>query len=125
MHRSRLGTIVMDFAAEDFERNVAFWSAALGREAIRGDERYVPLRGRQGGDGGPTVLLQRDAPDPGTHLDIETDDVDAEVERLIALGATLKRDAGKFRVLTAPSGHDFCVVPVFKQDFPAGARDWS
>jgi hypothetical protein len=68
--------------------------------------------------------LQRGAPDLGYHLDIETDDVPAEVARLQRLGAAVKRDAGKYTVMTAPSGHDFCVVPVFRRDFPAGANEW-
>ena len=124
MHRSRIGSILVDCGAEGFEESVTFWSGALGREALRGDERYVPIKGRHGGEGGPTVLLQRDSPDPGHHLDFETDDVEAEVARLADLGARVKRRQGTYVVMTAPSGHDFCVVPVFRKDFPAGAREW-
>ena len=125
MHRSRIGSILVDCGAERFDESVTFWSEALGREALRGDERYVGIKGRHGGDGGPTVLLQRDAPHPGHHLDFETDDVDAEVARLERLGARVKRRQDRYVVMTAPSGHDFCVVPVFRKDFPAGAKEWA
>ena len=48
---------------------------------------------------------------PSLHLDIEADDLDAEVQRLEALGA--KRLAfvkERWWVLEAPTGHRFCVV---------------
>jgi len=124
MHRSRIGSILVDCGTERFEASVSFWSGALGREALSGDERYVPIKGRHGGEGGPTVLLQRDSPDAGHHLDFETDDVESEVARLTDLGARVKRRQENHVVMTAPSGHDFCVVPVFRKDFPAGAKEW-
>jgi catechol 2,3-dioxygenase-like lactoylglutathione lyase family enzyme len=124
VHRSRIGSSLVDCGGGDFEQSVTFWSGALGREALRGDDRYVPIKGRHGGEGGPTVLLQHDSPDPGHHLDFETDDVEAEVARLAGLGARVKRRSRGHVVMTAPSGHDFCVVPVFRKGFPAGAKEW-
>ena len=58
---------------------------------IARSERYESLRGRLGGAGGLCVGLQRGMDDPQKlHLDIETDDVEAEVGRLEALGARVK-----------------------------------
>jgi predicted enzyme related to lactoylglutathione lyase len=127
MHHSRLSTIVIDCAADDYGSGVSFWSKALGREPVpaEADGRYTSLRGRVGGDGGPIVLMQRVPPEErAIHLDIETDDVEAEVARLCRLGASVKARIRGHVVMTAPTGHVFCVVPVHRGDFPAKAAAW-
>jgi hypothetical protein len=69
--------------------------------------------------------LQRLASDaPAIHPDFETDDVEAEVARLEALGARVKARIRRHVVMEAPSGHAFCVVPVRRGDFPTGAVEW-
>jgi predicted enzyme related to lactoylglutathione lyase len=125
MHRSRLSTVVIDCAEADFERSLEFWSGALGKAIVPGDERFATLRGRVGGDGGPVVGLQRvPREERAIHLDIETDDVEAEVERLAKLGGRVKARIRRHVVMEAPSGHAFCVVPVQRGDFPAKATEW-
>lgn len=126
MHRSRLTTVVIDCADDDFERGVSFWSQALGKQAIEQDgPRYQSLRGRIGGEGGPYLLLQRVTPaERAIHLDIETDDVEREVARLEKLGARVKARIRNHVVMTAPSGHPFCVVPTHRGDFPGNAAEW-
>ena len=125
MHRSRLTTIVIDCAEADFDAGARFWSAALGKELMPRDERYSTLKGRIGGDSGVYVGLQRVPPEErAIHLDIETDDVEAEVARLEKLGARVKARIRRHVVMHAPSGHAFCVVPARRGDFPAGAAEW-
>ena len=127
MHRSRLSTVVIDCAEGDFERDVEFWSQALGKQPIPDEgPRYVSLRGRIGGDGGPYVLLQRVVKEErAIHLDIETDDVEREVARLGGLGARVKARIRNHVVMQAPSGHVFCVVPSGRRsDFPGDAAKW-
>ena len=125
MHRSRLSTVLIDCAEGDFERGLEFWSEALGKDTVPMDERYTSLRGRVGGDGGPFVLLQKVPEAERTiHLDIETDDVEAEVTRLEKLGARVKARIRNHVVMLAPSGHAFCVVPVHRGDFPLKAAEW-
>lgn len=126
MHRSRLMSILIDCAEEDFDRGVEFWSGALGKAALLEEGgRYVSIRGRVGGDGGPFVVLQRvPAEERAIHLDIESDDVEAEVSRLEKLGATLKARIGRHVVMSAPSGHAFCVVPQSRTDFEGHAAVW-
>lgn len=127
MHRSRLSTILIDCAEADYEEGIEFWSRALGRQAMPVDDRdrYASLRGRVGGDGGPYVLLQRVPRDErAIHLDIETDDVEAEVRRLEALGARIKARIDHHVVMESPTGHAFCVVRVYRKDFPAQATEW-
>ncbi len=126
MHRSRLSTILIDCAPDAFERGVQFWSAALGKETVATDEPgYASLRGRLGGEGGPTVLIQRvPEAERAIHVDIETDDLEAEVARLERLGARVKRRVRHWVVMVAPTGHAFCVVPTSRPDFPAKAAVW-
>ena len=125
MHRSRLTSIVIDCAEADYERGAAFWSAALGREVLVRNERFSSLHGRIAGEGSPYLGFQRvPSAERAIHLDIETDDVAAEVARLERLGARVKARIRNHVVMEAPSGHAFCVVPSRRGDFPAGAAEW-
>jgi hypothetical protein len=47
---------------------------------------------------------------PRRHLDIETDDVDAEMARLERLAARRVEQGRTFWVMEAPTGQRFCVV---------------
>ena len=76
-----------------------------------------------------TVRLEHQRTGEGTppriHLDIETDDVAAEVARLVALGATIVDEPEGFVVLDDPAGLVFCVVPIQTgADFDAHAVAW-
>ena len=59
MHRSRLSSILIDCATNDYERGIEFWSRALGKEVVPEDEPYTSLKGRVGGEGGLVIGLQR------------------------------------------------------------------
>ncbi len=110
MHRSRLSTFVIDCKVDDIDAATAFWSAALGREALPpepGDDSY---RAIVSDDGEPMLLLQRVDHDSRIHLDIEADDLEAEVKRLEALGATRIKFLKRWWLMRAPTGHVFCVV---------------
>ena len=122
-HRSRLSNLVLDCQAEDLAPHVKFWSRALGKPVatsdMDGDGRYAELRTA---DDEPILLLQKVAHPSRVHLDIETDDVEAE--RLVALGA---RKVGKVKtwwVMEAPSGHRFCVVRQQRETFGPHANHW-
>ncbi|MDZ7770310.1 MAG: VOC family protein [Woeseiaceae bacterium] len=58
------------------------------------------------------------------HLDIEADDIEAEVRRLEGLGARRIADIKTWCVMEAPTGQRFCVVPVVSKDFNEKARQW-
>jgi hypothetical protein len=72
-----------------------------------GDGRYAELATTADE---PTILLQKVAHASRVHLDIETDDLDAEVARLEALGARRLEFRERWWIMQAPSGHRFCVV---------------
>jgi hypothetical protein len=58
------------------------------------------------------------------HLDIESDDVEAEVRRLEALGARRVAQVKTWWVLEAPTGHRFCVVENKSPKFAKEAKQW-
>jgi len=123
MHRSRIGVILIDHS-EGHDEALQFWAGAVG-SAPKPDES--PEFTRIGDVGSLSLALQRTgAGTPGrVHLDIETDDVRAEVERVVGLGATVVDDRGEYAILEDPAGLVFCVVPVQTGDrFAADARTW-
>lgn len=123
MHRSRIGVVLIDHPAETYDASVAFWAGVQGERPLPEDDgRYTSV----GEAGTLSVALQRlDEGGPRVHLDIETDDVDAEVERVLGLGATLVERREGYAVLTDPGGVVFCVVPVQTGDlFLEDAREW-
>lgn len=84
MHHSRLSTFVIDCRSENADEAARFWSAALGRPIESADGNYRQLAGTAD----EPILLVQKVDHPGRiHLDIETDDMEAEVKRLEGLGA--------------------------------------
>jgi hypothetical protein len=124
MHRSRLGSIIID--CEDPEACARFWGGALGVEPrpVGEDGVYIGLIA----PGGRTIFVQR-VPEHKTaktrmHVDIETDNINAEVRRLEVLGATRKEDQGKLWVMQDPCGNEFCVLGTMTEGFPERAQTW-
>ncbi|MGH8233961.1 MAG: VOC family protein [Rhodanobacteraceae bacterium] len=111
MHHSRLSSIVIDCKTGDLAEAARFWSAALGRPVRDGvdtaQENYVPLITA---DDEPVVEVQKVDHDSRVHLDIESDDIDAEVRRLEALGAKRIEAIKTWVVMEAPTGQRFCVI---------------
>src|SRR5688572_6185599 len=110
MHKSRLCALVIDCKVDDLDASTKFWSAALGRKAHKASPDSPTYRGLETRDDEPDMMLQQVDHDSRVHLDIETNDVEAEVERLLKLGAKKVRKVKTWWVLEAPSGHRFCVV---------------
>jgi len=73
---------------------------------------------------GRAVFVQEIEGDPRVHLDIETDDVEAEVARLEGLGAVRARKMNGYWIMRDPAGLVFCVVPPQTPDFPGDATVW-
>ena len=123
-HQSRMKIVLFDTPADKAEAAVDFWSAALGADAKGGigpDRPYVKVGAVH--NAVDVMVQQIDGP-PRIHVDIETDDLEAEVERLEKLGARRVQMIDSWWVMEAPSGHVFCVVPIHSNDFPAGANRW-
>jgi hypothetical protein len=106
-----------------------FWSAALGRPLDHGassDFAAIDFAGRRDPAGWaplepgdqPTWLFVK-VPEPKTaknrlHLDVAAADVEAEIARLVELGATRVADADEYgyrwTVMADPEGNEFCVA---------------
>ena len=125
-HRSRINGILIDCDVDDIHAAASFWAEALGRPinpghpGTRGD--YVMLEDRAGEI---SIQLQRVSHESRVHIDIETDDIPAEVARLEKLGATIDRHLERWVVMRAPSGQRFCVVRVQREGFDENANRWS
>ena len=88
MHHSRLCALLIDCKTADVDEAARFWAAALGRPV---DSRHPGSRGNyrmlETPPDEPIVEIQHVAHDSRVHIDIETDDIPAEVARLEKLGA--------------------------------------
>ncbi|MGF1609817.1 MAG: VOC family protein [Kiloniellales bacterium] len=126
MHKSRLGALVIDCLTDDFDRDMAFWSQALGRTIQRYDDPgFQHYAGLKTAPGELQLLLQKVDHPSRVHLDIKTDDVEAEVARLEKLGAKRLEHIKDWWVMEAPSGHRFCVVPQSPPSFAGPVNEWS
>jgi hypothetical protein len=124
MHRSRLAGFIVDCQVADPARAADFWGPALGLDVLGADgPGYVRLDAR------PhqlTIEVQRVAHESRIHLDIESDDVEAEAARLERLGAKRVGPVKGWIVLEAPTGQRFCVVRAKqKLDGLPGTRVWA
>src|SRR5882724_3960966 len=108
MHRSRLSGFIIDCEGADPDRAAAFWGAALGMDSL-GPEG--PTYVRLDATARDLVVEVQSVPHPSrVHLDIEADDVDAEVKRLEQIGARRIEQIRTWWVMEAPTGQRFCVV---------------
>lgn len=112
----RVGSIVI--RVDDLERQAEFWQRALGYERrVDDSDDFVLLFPRDGK--GPNVSLDQvpstvQVP-PRIHLDLYAEDQQAEVGRLLALGATeiewdKRPPDADYVILADPEGNRFCVV---------------
>ena len=108
MHRSRLAGFIIDCRTPYLEGAAEFWSQALGLRVEReqGDDKYVNFERTNG----LHIEVQKVDHESRVHLDIETDDIEAEVLRLEALGAKRVTKIRTWWVMEAPTGQRFCVV---------------
>jgi hypothetical protein len=119
----RLKDIVID--ADNPARLARFWASALdgyavlpydnaeiARLAARGLTPETDTSVMVAGPGTRLCIHLRTGPRPArnrVHLDIAAVNVDVEVERLVALGATHVRTGDGYVVLNDPEGNNFCV----------------
>jgi predicted enzyme related to lactoylglutathione lyase len=118
------GELVIVIDCSDLDRSARFWAGVLGYAAsppgdsLAGSERYRSLQPESGV--GIDVLLQR-VPDLKSqknrlHLDLRTPDLEAEVRRVLGLGASLltgepvAEDGWLWHILADPDGNEFCVL---------------
>ena len=110
-HYSRVLKVVIDAPPELHDQELAFWQGAVGQqlpEVYSAEYHGAILRGTD-----LMLLMQRlESGTPRVHLDIHTDDVDAEVARLEGLGAKRVQQVQTWWVMLDPAGLPFCVLPI-------------
>ncbi len=125
MHKSKLAGFIIDCKTDDLEAAAAFWSAALGMRTrslpgVEG-ESYIRLLDEEDR---LHIEVQAVKHDSRVHLDIASNDVEAEVKRLEKLGARRVAKVNDWVVMEAPTGQRFCVVLGKSEGFTETARTW-
>ena len=126
MHHSRINGILIDCNVDDIDAATRFWAETLGRPldpdhpGTRDNYRMLETP-----PGEISVQIQRVDHESRVHIDIETDDIPAEVARLEKLGATIDKQMERWVVMRAPTGQRFCVVRVQREGFAKNANAWS
>lgn len=126
-HKSRLAGFMIDCQGGDLATAAEFWSRAIGLDIVDPDEdgldRYAVLDKLRGD---LHVEVQKVEHESRVHLDIESDDIEAEVARLTGLGAVevARPHGGRWVVMQAPTGHRFCVVRPKSRLTQTNANPW-
>ncbi len=108
MHRSRLAGFIIDCETPDLDAAATFWGGALGMPSLGEDG---PVYRRLDASARDLVIEVQQVDHPSrVHLDLESDDVEAEVRRLEGLGARRVAQVPTWWVMEAPTGQRFCVV---------------
>ena len=125
MHHSRLCALLVDCRTDNVDAAADFWAKALGRPVdpkhpgTRGNYRMLETPADE-----PIVQIQRVDHESRVHIDIETDNIEAEVERLEKLGAKRVAKMRSWWVMEAPTGQRFCVVNPKRSEFETEANVW-
>ena len=124
-HRSRLAGFIIDSRSDDLAATATFWSEALGLPVADPDSGGTGQYAELGGiPGGLHIEVQKVEHPSRVHLDIETDDIEAEVTRLEELGAHRVAFVKRWWVMQAPDGQRFCVVPMVADRQRAESNLW-
>jgi len=117
MHRILLREVIIDAPSKHVDAVTAFWAGALDAtpHPVPG-EPFVALRDAAAL---PHVATQDIGSDdvPRFHLDLETDDLEAEIARLEGLGATVRTRYDDYAVMADPVGLLFCLLPPVSEEF--------
>jgi len=122
MHKSRLAGFIIDCETPDLEAATQFWSQALGLPVRPGSDALYRTLATAPDE--VHLEVQQVTHPSRVHLDIETDDIEAEVRRLERLGARRIGAVRTWVVMQAPTGQRFCVVRPQRADFATRANCW-
>ena len=126
MHKSRLAGFIIDCRTDDLDQAARFWSQALGyslKKSASAEDTDYWLFDTPADD--LHIEVQKVEHPSRVYLDIEADDIEAEVKRLEKLGAKRVAQVRTWWVMEAPTGQRFCVVRVQRSDFAENATTWT
>jgi predicted enzyme related to lactoylglutathione lyase len=120
-----LAGFIIDCQTDDLEGAARFWGQALGLETRRNDDpddaEYIRLLDPRHG---LHIEVQSVKHPSRVHVDIQADDIEAEVARLEKLGAKRIQKIKRWVVMEAPTGQRFCVVRASSPHFKEKAATW-
>jgi predicted enzyme related to lactoylglutathione lyase len=116
----RNGELVIVIDCSDLARSARFWSGVLGYRA-GGRATSGPYRDLIPESGGGVEVLLQQVPEGKQgenrlHLDLRTADLEAEVRRILDLGASMvtdqpvTEDGWRWHILADPDGNELCVL---------------
>ena len=126
-HKSRLAGFMIDCQEGDLAKATEFWSKAIGLGVTDpnegGQNRYAVLDNLRGDLHVEVQIVEHES---RVHLDIESDDIEAEVARLKTIGAIeiARPYDARWVVMQAPTGHRFCVVRPKGKLTTSNANNW-
>lgn len=125
-HRSRLAGFIIDCNTGDLDAAADFWAQALGCSVADRDAGDDIAEYQMLGDtpGDLHIEVQKVSHPSRVHLDIESDDIDAEAQRLERLGAKKIAFVKRWWVMEAPTGQRFCVVRMKHPERGATPTTW-
>ena len=125
-HRSRLAGFIIDCITGDLDAATDFWAQALGCSVADRDAGDDSAQYQMLGDtpGDLHIEVQKVDHASRVHLDIESDDIDAEAARLEGLGAKKVAFVKRWWVMEAPTGQRFCVVRMQRPEQGAPPHEW-
>jgi predicted enzyme related to lactoylglutathione lyase len=125
MHKSKLAGFIIDCQTDDLERAAEFWGDALGMPFAKLPAAEAALYKRlDDTQHGLNIEVQKVSHASRVHLDIETDNIEAEVQRLEKIGAKRIQAIHTWWVMEAPTGQRFCVVHADSKSFAERATQW-
>ncbi|MFN2560257.1 MAG: VOC family protein [Jatrophihabitans sp.] len=122
MHRVLLREVIVDVPSEKSDATRRFWAGALGG-TVRPLTEFPEFAALENPAALPHLGFQDIGNDAARfHLDIETDDIEAEVARLAALGAVVEQRRDHWVVMRDPAGLLFCLLPPESDEFAERSR---
>jgi predicted enzyme related to lactoylglutathione lyase len=125
VHKSRFAGFIIDCQTQDLDQAARFWSEALGysvKASPAAEDSGYRVFATAADE--PHIEVQKVDHPSRMHLDIESDDIEAEVQRLEKLGARRVAQIRTWWVMEAPTGQRFCVVRPQRSDFAVNANVW-
>ena len=125
MHHSRLAGFIIDCRTDDLNGAADFWSKALGMPPKAQQDPTQPIYVNLESDARDLLIeVQQVEHESRLHLDIESDDIEAEVARLEKLGARRVAKVRTWVVMEAPTGQRFCVVKMHHPEHGTPPNEW-
>ncbi len=114
----------IDVPADSFDVGSAFWSAATGWPAGAPWDDHPEFRSLRPPDGDAYVHLQRISGPSRVHLDLMSQDVDADRAAHVSFGAAAVERHRWWQVMASPGGLPYCLVTEDHQRRRPAASRW-